>query len=79
MTGLKPAAESRWPAFTDALGRTWRYDLGAFDVVRAITDRVLVMDAGRIVEEGPTGRILSQPLHPVTRRLVAAAPILPPA
>ena len=46
-------------------------------VVRDFADRVIVMRQGRIVEEGPTGRILSHPLHPVTRRLVAAAPILP--
>ncbi|MFC0340858.1 dipeptide ABC transporter ATP-binding protein [Paracoccus niistensis] len=60
-------------------GLAWLFISHDLSVVRAITDRVLVMDAGRIVEEGPTGRILSQPLHPVTRRLVAAAPILPPA
>ena len=58
-------------------GLAWLFISHDLSVVRAITDRVLVMDAGRIVEEGPTGRILSHPLHPVTRRLVAAAPILP--
>ena len=58
-------------------GLAWLFISHDLSVVRAITDRVLVMDAGRIVEQGPTGRILSHPLHPVTRRLVAAAPILP--
>ena len=49
------------------------HDLG---VVRAITDRVLVMEAGRIVEEGPTEAVLAAPRHPATRALVAAAPAL---
>ena len=46
-------------------------------VVRAVTDRCLVMDRGRIVEEGPTGQLFDRPAHPVTQALVQAAPILP--
>ena len=46
------------------------HDLG---VVRAITDRVAVMRAGRIVEEGPTARVLVDPQHAYTRELVDAA------
>jgi peptide/nickel transport system ATP-binding protein len=45
-------------------------------VVRAITDRVLVMEGGRIVEEGVTERVLETPQHAYTRRLVRAAPKL---
>ncbi len=47
-------------------------------VVRAITDRVIVLDQGRIVEQGPTDAVLGAPRHPVTQALVAAVPRLPP-
>ncbi|MFT3689683.1 ABC transporter ATP-binding protein [Paenirhodobacter sp.] len=48
-------------------------------VVRAVTSRCLVMDAGRIVEEGPTETLFRAPQHPVTQRLVAAVPQIPAA
>jgi peptide/nickel transport system ATP-binding protein len=46
-------------------------------VVRTITDRVLVMKAGEIVEDGPTEEIFLRPSHPYTRALIDAAPVLP--
>ena len=45
-------------------------------MVRAITDRVLVMEGGRIVEEGATERVLEDPQQDYTRQLVRAAPKL---
>ena len=43
-------------------------------VVSAISDRIAVMYAGRIVEEGPTDRVLTAPLHPYTRGLLDSLP-----
>ncbi|MBI4195826.1 MAG: ABC transporter ATP-binding protein [Betaproteobacteria bacterium] len=44
------------------------------EVVRLLCDRVIVMRAGRIVEEGPTERILSAPGADYTKELLAAIP-----
>ena len=46
-------------------------------VVRAITDRVLVMRAGRIVEEGETQSVFTNPAHAYTKALIAATPVIP--
>lgn len=43
-------------------------------VLEALADRVLVMYAGRRVEEGPRDQILAAPLHPYTAGLLACGP-----
>jgi peptide/nickel transport system permease protein len=47
-----------------------------FGVVAQLCDRVAVMYAGRIVEEGETADILGSPAHPYTSRLMACVPEL---
>jgi len=52
-----------------------------FGVVAEIADRVVVMQQGRIVEQGPAAEVLNHPQAPYTRQLIAAVPPLdaPPA
>ena len=47
------------------------HDLG---VVRQVADRIVVMYAGAVVEEGPVDEVLDRPRHPYTAGLLAARP-----
>jgi peptide/nickel transport system ATP-binding protein len=51
------------------------HDLG---VVAQVADRVAVMYAGRIIEEGPAREVLAAPRHPYTQGLLNASPTLEP-
>jgi peptide/nickel transport system ATP-binding protein len=48
-------------------------------VVEQLAGRVAVLHRGHVVEQGPTAAVLAEPLHPYTRRLLAAAPVADPA
>jgi peptide/nickel transport system ATP-binding protein len=39
-----------------------------------VCDRLVVIELGRVVEEGPTARVIGTPRHAYTRRLIAAVP-----
>ncbi len=45
-------------------------------VLRTVADRILVLYAGRIVEQGPARDVLDDPMHPYTVALSAASPII---
>jgi peptide/nickel transport system ATP-binding protein len=42
------------------------------DLVETVADDLLVLETGHIVERGPTARVLTEPRHDYTRRLLAA-------
>ncbi|KND21229.1 microcin ABC transporter ATP-binding protein [Pannonibacter phragmitetus] len=60
----------------DRLGLSYLFISHDLTVVRAITDRVVVMNGGVAVEEGKTAAVLTEPSHPYTKLLVASAPDL---
>jgi peptide/nickel transport system ATP-binding protein len=61
---------------SDRLGVSYLFVTHDLSVVRSITDRVLVMKEGRIVEQGRTEEVFSNPKHPYTIELLAAVPDL---
>jgi peptide/nickel transport system ATP-binding protein len=58
----------------ESLGMSYLFVSHDLNVVRLLCDRVLVMRAGRIVEQGPTAQILTSPQAQYTRDLLAAVP-----
>jgi peptide/nickel transport system ATP-binding protein len=58
------------------LGLSYLFITHNLGVVEYIADEVAVMRAGRIVEAGPSARVLGSPQHDYTRTLLAAVPRL---
>ena len=81
-TALDPSSQSRVLTLLKHLGRSVglgvlliTHDLA---VAAMVADRLAVMYAGQIVEEGPAHLVLASPLHPYTQALLACTPDLVP-
>ena len=79
-TALDVTVQAQVLALLDALrrerGLSILFITHDFGVVGQLCDRVAVMYAGQIVEEGPAAEILAAPAHPYTRRLIESVPEL---
>jgi oligopeptide transport system ATP-binding protein len=62
----------------DELGLTYVFVAHDIGVVRHVSDRIAVMNDGKIVEQGTADKVCSQPTDPYTKTLLAAVPIPDP-
>ena len=60
----------------ERLGMAYLFVSHDLNVVRMVTERVLVMYLGGIVESGPSDAIFDRPVHPYTQALVSSVPAL---
>jgi peptide/nickel transport system ATP-binding protein len=60
----------------DQYGLSYLFIAHDLPVVRSFADRVLVMSKGKIVEQGTTRDIFTNPTHPYTRELLRSDPVL---
>jgi peptide/nickel transport system ATP-binding protein len=61
------------------LGITYLFITHDLSVARFMSDRLLVMSQGKIVESGPAAEVYANPQHPYTKQLLAAIPSDDPA
>ncbi|WP_315833691.1 ABC transporter ATP-binding protein [Bradyrhizobium prioriisuperbiae] len=59
----------------DRFGLTYLFIAHDLAVVRHISDRIVVLYLGKVMEIAPAGAIFARPLHPYTRYLISAVPI----
>jgi peptide/nickel transport system ATP-binding protein len=56
------------------MGMSYLFVSHDLNVVRLLCDRVIVMRAGRIVEQGPTDALMDNPQDDYTKQLLTAIP-----
>jgi len=59
-------------------GASFLYITHDLALARHMCDRIAVMYLGKIMEKGPTEKIVYEPLHPYTRALITAVPVPDP-
>lgn len=59
-------------------GLTYMFISHDLNVVRFISDRIMVMYLGKVVESGPSDLVFGQPAHPYTAALLASMPSMDP-
>ncbi|MEK3916671.1 ABC transporter ATP-binding protein [Paenibacillus sp. FSL H7-0331] len=66
----------------DTLQRQFRFALlvisHEFPVIQSLTDKLIVLDQGQVMEEGHTSNLLHEPQHPYTLGLIQSSPELNP-
>lgn len=82
VSALDPSVRERVLRLLDGLQRERRLTMilvsHDLDVVGSVADDVLVMQDGRIVEQGPTSEVFAAPQHPFTRELIDASGAVSP-
>ena len=64
--------------FQKEKGLTYLFIAHDLSIVRYISDRIVVIHLGKIVEVAPTEELFAHPLHPYTKSLMSAIPIPDP-
>jgi peptide/nickel transport system ATP-binding protein len=59
----------------ERLGLTYLFIAHDLAVVRHISDRIVVLYLGRVVETAPSQALFARPLHPYTNSLISAVPV----
>jgi len=59
----------------DKLGLTYLFITHDLSVVKHISDDIVIMYMGQVVEKGPTEELFAKPIHPYGRALLSAIPI----
>ncbi|QQO09531.1 ABC transporter ATP-binding protein [Breznakiella homolactica] len=62
----------------DRMGFTYLFITHDLSVVKHLSDDILVMYLGQMVEKAPAGKLFEKPLHPYTQALLSAIPVPDP-